>query len=95
MFYFLDKLALQEGLPLRQSDWTNYLAWAVRTFRLATSGVRDETQVHTHMRYSEFNDIIESIAALDADVITIECSCSQMELLGAAQQLRQSVSEPV
>ncbi|MEO0332607.1 MAG: 5-methyltetrahydropteroyltriglutamate--homocysteine S-methyltransferase, partial [Bacteroidota bacterium] len=73
----VDEPALREGLPPRKSDWANYLTWAVRAFRLATSGIRDETQVHTHMCYSEFNDIIESIAALDADVITIECSRSQ------------------
>ncbi|MEM8968236.1 MAG: 5-methyltetrahydropteroyltriglutamate--homocysteine S-methyltransferase [Bacteroidota bacterium] len=79
----VDEPALREGLPLRQADWANYLTWAVRAFRLATSGIRDETQVHTHMCYSEFNDIIESIAALDADVITIECSRSQMDLLDA------------
>ncbi|WKN41898.1 5-methyltetrahydropteroyltriglutamate--homocysteine S-methyltransferase [Tunicatimonas pelagia] len=77
----VDEPALREGLPLHQADWGEYLRWAVQTFRLATSSVSDETQIHTHMCYSEFNDIIESIAALDADVITIECSRSQMELL--------------
>lgn len=79
----VDEPAIREGLPLRRSDWPQYLAWAVKAFRIATSGVRDETQIHTHMCYSEFNDIIESIAQLDADVITIECSRSQMELLDA------------
>lgn len=79
----IDEPAIREGLPLHKSDWQDYLYWAVRAFRLATSGVRDETQIHTHICYSEFNDIIDSIAAMDADVITIECSRSQMELLDA------------
>ncbi len=77
----IDEPALREGLPLRRSEWPGYLTWAVDGFRLAAAGVRDETQIHTHMCYSEFNDIIESIAALDADVITIETSRSDMELL--------------
>ncbi|HJV64564.1 MAG TPA: 5-methyltetrahydropteroyltriglutamate--homocysteine S-methyltransferase [Geomonas sp.] len=79
----IDEPAFREGLPLRQSDRPGYLGWAVDCFRLATSCVRDETQIHTHMCYSEFNDIIAEIAALDADVITIETSRSQMELLEA------------
>ena len=79
----IDEPALREGLPLRRADWADYLDWAVDAFRLASSGVRDETQIHTHMCYSEFNDIIESIAALDADVISIEASRSDMELLEA------------
>ncbi len=79
----IDEAALREGLPLRRSRWKAYLDWAVRAFRLTASGVRDETQIHTHMCYSEFNDIIESIAQMDADVITIETSRSQMELLDA------------
>ncbi len=79
----IDEPAFREGLPLRRDDWTTYLRWAVDCFRLTTSGVRDETQIHTHMCYSEFNDIIESIAAMDADVITIETSRSHMELLEA------------
>lgn len=79
----IDEPALREGLPLRHADWETYLAWAVECFRLATSGVRDETQIHTHMCYSEFNDIIGAIAALDADVISIETSRSRMELLDA------------
>lgn len=79
----VDEPALREGLPLRKSDWKNYLQWAVDAFKIASSGVQDSTQIHTHMCYSEFNDIIESIAAMDADVITIECSRSQMELLDA------------
>jgi 5-methyltetrahydropteroyltriglutamate--homocysteine methyltransferase len=77
----IDEPALREGLPLRQSDWPAYLDWAVHAFRLAVSSVRDETQIHTHMCYGEFNDIIDSIAALDADVISIETSRSHMELL--------------
>ncbi len=79
----IDEPALREGLPLRRSRWQGYLSWAVECFRLAASGVADETQIHTHMCYAEFNDIIESIAALDADVITIETSRSDMELLDA------------
>ena len=79
----IDEPAIREGLPLRRSDWKHYLDWAVNAFRLTAAGVRDDTQIHTHMCYSEFNDIIESIAAMDADVITIETSRSNMELLGA------------
>jgi 5-methyltetrahydropteroyltriglutamate--homocysteine methyltransferase len=79
----IDEAALREGLPLRRSEWQQYLQWAVDSFRIAANGVADETQIHTHMCYSEFNDIIESIAAMDADVITIETSRSDMELLGA------------
>ncbi|SFE40992.1 5-methyltetrahydropteroyltriglutamate--homocysteine S-methyltransferase [Thermoflexibacter ruber] len=79
----IDEPAIREGLPLGKKDWTTYLDWAVKAFRLAASGVKDETQIHTHMCYSEFNDIIEHIAAMDADVITIETSRSAMELLNA------------
>jgi 5-methyltetrahydropteroyltriglutamate--homocysteine methyltransferase len=79
----IDEPAFREGLPLRHGDWSAYLDWAVECFRLATVGVADETQIHTHMCYSEFNDIIEAIAAMDADVITIETSRSNMELLEA------------
>ncbi len=79
----IDEAALREGLPLRRSDWQQYLSWAVDSFRIAAAGVADTTQIHTHMCYSEFNDIIESIAAMDADVITIETSRSNMELLDA------------
>ncbi len=79
----IDEPAIREGLPLRKSEWQNYLEWAIRAFRIASSGVKDETQIHTHMCYSEFNDIIKSIADMDADVITIETSRSQMELLDA------------
>jgi len=79
----IDEPAVREGLPLRRHDWQAYLDWAVKAFRLSASGVRDETQIHTHMCYSEFNDIIAAIADLDADVITIETSRSNMELLDA------------
>jgi 5-methyltetrahydropteroyltriglutamate--homocysteine methyltransferase len=79
----IDEPALREGLPLQREDWQNYLDWAVECFRLCTGGVQDETQIHTHMCYSEFNDIIQSIAALDADVISIEAARSHMELLKA------------
>ncbi|KFF12352.1 5-methyltetrahydropteroyltriglutamate--homocysteine methyltransferase [Chryseobacterium soli] len=79
----IDEPAIREGLPLRKAEWQNYLKWAVEAFRLSASGVEDATQIHTHMCYSEFNDIIQNIADMDADVITIECSRSQMELLNA------------
>lgn len=79
----IDEAALREGLPLRKSQWQSYLDWAVESFRIAANGVGDETQIHTHMCYSEFNDIISSIADMDADVITIETSRSDMELLEA------------
>ena len=77
----IDEAALREGLPLRKSQWKSYLDWAVESFRITANGVQDETQIHTHMCYSEFNDIIEAIAQMDADVITIETSRSDMELL--------------
>jgi len=77
----IDEPAIREGLPLRKADWATYLDWAVRAFRISASGVQDDTQIHTHMCYSEFNDIIKNIADMDADVITIETSRSQMELL--------------
>ena len=79
----IDEAALREGLPLRKSQWQEYLDWAVESFRITANGVEDETQIHTHMCYSEFNDIIASIADMDADVITIETSRSDMELLDA------------
>lgn len=79
----IDEPAIREGLPLRKENWQQYLQWAVFAFRLSASGVKDDTQIHTHMCYSEFNDIIQHIADMDADVITIECSRSQMELLDA------------
>lgn len=77
----IDEAALREGLPLRQTEWQHYLDWAVKAFRITANGVRDTTQIHTHMCYSEFNDIIAAIAEMDADVITIETSRSDMELL--------------
>ena len=79
----VDEPALREGLPLRRADWPGYLDWAVKAFKLATSSVEDETQIHTHMCYCEFEDILPSIAALDADVISMESARSRMELLEA------------
>ncbi|MBU6140747.1 MAG: 5-methyltetrahydropteroyltriglutamate--homocysteine S-methyltransferase [Proteobacteria bacterium] len=79
----IDEAALREGLPIRRNKWNEYLKWAVEAFRISASGVEDRTQIHTHMCYSEFNDIIEAIAKMDADVISIETSRSQMELLNA------------
>ncbi|MCW2120454.1 5-methyltetrahydropteroyltriglutamate--homocysteine S-methyltransferase [Flavobacterium sp. 7A] len=79
----IDEPAIREGLPLQKEEWANYLDWAIKAFRISASGVADDTQIHTHMCYSEFNDIIQNIADMDADVITIECSRSQMELLDA------------
>ena len=79
----IDEAALREGLPLRRRDWDAYLAWAIACFRLAAGGVADSTQIHTHMCYSDFNDIIGAIAAMDADVISIETARSRMELLDA------------
>ncbi|HEY8920480.1 MAG TPA: 5-methyltetrahydropteroyltriglutamate--homocysteine S-methyltransferase [Chitinophaga sp.] len=84
----VDEPAIREGLPLRKADWETYLEWAVRAFRVSVSCAKDETQIHTHMCYSEFNDIIDHIAAMDADVITIETSRSQMELLEAFAAFR-------
>jgi 5-methyltetrahydropteroyltriglutamate--homocysteine methyltransferase len=77
----IDEPAIREGLPLKKRDWASYLDWAVRAFKISSCGVADETQIHTHMCYSEFNDILPWIAAMDADVITIETSRSDMELL--------------
>ncbi len=77
----IDEAALREGIPLRKSEWDHYLNWAVEAFKITANGVSDSTQIHTHMCYSEFNDIISSIADMDADVITIETSRSDMELL--------------
>ncbi len=82
----IDEPALREGLPLRKSQWAEYLTWAVDAFRLAAGVARDDTQIHTHMCYCEFNDVMESIAALDADVISIESARSGMELLGAFRE---------
>lgn len=77
----IDEAALREGLPLRKSEWDNYLTWAIAAFCLTTSGVQNKTQIHTHMCYSNFNDIMQAVAAMDADVITIETSRSDMKLL--------------
>jgi 5-methyltetrahydropteroyltriglutamate--homocysteine methyltransferase len=79
----IDEPALREGLPLRRADWPAYLEWAVNAFRLTTSGVADATQIHTHMCYSEFNDVIRVIEKMDADVISIENARSSSELLEA------------
>jgi 5-methyltetrahydropteroyltriglutamate--homocysteine methyltransferase len=79
----IDEPALREGLPLRKEEWNDYLDWAVTCFRVASSGVKDETQIHTHMCYAEFNDIMPAISAMDADVISIEASRSGMQLLDA------------
>ena len=79
----IDEPALREGLPLKRRAWSEYLSWAVRAFKISAAVVQDGTQIHTHMCYSEFNDILPWIAALDADVITIETSRSNMELLDA------------
>ena len=79
----IDEPALREGLPLRRADWRGYLDWAVNAFRLATSRVQDATQIHTHMCYSEFNDVIRVIERMDADVISIENARSGSELLEA------------
>ena len=84
----VDEPALREGLPLRRADWAAYLRWSVDAFRLATAVAADRTQIHTHMCYCEFNDILPAIAELDADVISIESSRSEMELLGAFQTFR-------
>jgi 5-methyltetrahydropteroyltriglutamate--homocysteine methyltransferase len=77
----IDEPAIREGLPLKTVDRHDYLEWAVNAFRLASSGVRDETQVHTHMCYSAFDDIIDAVARMDADVLSIETSRSDMTLL--------------
>lgn len=77
----IDEPAIREGLPLKKSQWNTYLDWAVEAFKISVCNISDAIQIHTHMCYSEFNDMIQSIANLDADVITIECSRSQMELL--------------
>ncbi|WP_297443687.1 5-methyltetrahydropteroyltriglutamate--homocysteine S-methyltransferase [Acidocella sp.] len=84
----IDEAALREGLPLRRAEWQGYLDWAVGAFRVTANGVADETQIHTHMCYSEFNDIIQAIAGMDADVITIETSRSDMELLDVFESFK-------
>ncbi len=82
----IDEPAFREGQPLRRSDWADYLKWAVDAFLLASTGVKDETQIHTHMCYAEFNDIFDAITRMDADVISIEASRSKMELLDAFER---------
>ena len=84
----IDEPALREGLPLRRADWAEYLQWAVDAFRLATAGVRDATQIHTHMCYSEFNDVLQVIERMDADVISIENARSGSELLQGFEQYK-------
>jgi 5-methyltetrahydropteroyltriglutamate--homocysteine methyltransferase len=84
----IDEPALREGLPLRRADWSAYLDWAVNAFRLATAGVRDATQIHTHMCYSEFNDVLRVIEKMDADVISIENARSGSELLQGFEQYK-------
>ena len=84
----IDEPALREGLPLRRADWPGYLEWAVNAFRLATAGVSDATQIHTHMCYSEFNDVIRVIEKMDADVISIENARSASELLEGFKEYR-------
>lgn len=87
----IDEAALREGLPLLKSDWPKYLSWAIDCFRLCSAGVADATQIHTHMCYSEFNAIIDSISKLDADVLSIETSRSKMELLDAFKTTKVSI----
>ena len=84
----IDEPALREGLPLRKSNWSSYLSWAVDAFRLSTSGIKNTTQIHTHMCYCEFNDIMHAISLLDADVITIETARSDMELLESFKEFQ-------
>ena len=84
----IDEPALREGLPLRRAEWPDYLQWAVDAFRLATAGVRDATQIHTHMCYSEFNDVLRVIERMDADVISIENARSGSELLQGFEQYK-------
>jgi 5-methyltetrahydropteroyltriglutamate--homocysteine methyltransferase len=84
----IDEPAVREGLPLRRSRWDAYLDWATRAFRVSASAAADRTQIHTHMCYAEFNDILPQIAAMDADVITIETSRSDMELLNGFGHFR-------
>ena len=88
----VDEPAIREGLPLRRVDWDGYLTWAVDSFRLSTAGVEDSTQTHSHFCYSDFNDIFPSIQRLDADVISIEASKSDLKVLGAFQQFGYSNS---
>src|SRR5699024_11874590 len=82
----VDEPAFREGLPLRQAEWEESLDWSAESYRISTAGVKDSTQIHSHMCYSESNNIIEAIASMDADVITIETSRSHMELLEAFEK---------
>jgi 5-methyltetrahydropteroyltriglutamate--homocysteine methyltransferase len=84
----IDEPALREGLPLRAAARPEYLGWAVEAFRIVSGGVRDETQIHTHMCYADFREILPAVAEMDADVLSIECSRSGMELLSAFRELR-------
>jgi 5-methyltetrahydropteroyltriglutamate--homocysteine methyltransferase len=84
----IDEPALREGFPLRHADWQEYLSWAIFCFRLAANGVRDETQIHTHLCYSKFDDIVPEIASMDADVVLVEASRSQFDLLEALSVYR-------
>jgi len=84
----IDEPAIREGLPLRRSEWDAYLKWSVECFLISSNGVRDDTQIHTHMCYSDFNDILAAIARMDADVITIENSRSDLKLLNAFQTFK-------
>ena len=84
----IDEPVSREGLPLRRADWGSYLSWAITCFRIASAGVCDETQIHTHMCYEEFNDIIEAIGNMGADELAIESSHSGLELLGALVEYR-------
>ena len=86
----VDEPAVREGLPLKKSDWSSYLDWAVKSFRMATSKVKPETQIHTHMCYCEFQDIIQSILDLDADVISIETSRSHGEMIAVFEKFKYS-----
>lgn len=83
----IDEAALREGLPLRKSQWDEYLSWAIKSFRIAANGVKDKTQIHTHMCYSEFDSIINAITQMDADVITIETSRSEMSLMDSFKKI--------
>lgn len=83
----IDEPAIREGLPLKRSEWDDYLRWSVKCFRLASAGVADDTQIHTHMCYSEFGDMVQAIAQMDADVISIEAARSGMDLLNSLQEI--------
>jgi len=84
----IDEPAIREGLPLRRADWNRYFRWAIKCFRLSSCGVSDDTQIHTHMCYSEFGDMVQSIVEMDADVISIEAARSRMDLLYDLQSIR-------